>query len=471
MKPLRFGIPLLAVVSVALAQGFQNQPPVTAADGTDVAVPSVPSDLIPTVVDATNTVPTNEPEPTGSDAPKEINEGGGSIQGTEVSSSVGPADTGSPAPTATATSTQTSEDSSTQTSEGSSVAVEGRSSNNNKALIGLTVLFALLFAAALAFAIFLFVKRRQDRRNGYSTAYSTPEAGVYSDKGANAPIESLRSQLADANRRLTSVQGSLLAAGQKPQTKDDNSISREYTQLGTDIVGWAGNYFKASSDPINLTTEIYEFLTEHVPNFESLLTSGKSKQLVVRAIVSQVLQESFESGAFFGNSMSAIGPLVRTSSAPAPAINNWRSETFFLLDKSDGFFAQRKAAVSTIADKVEQLTYPLAATKQSFHGDPARYKFLEEIIQEAADFALALGKQRANFQVLSEPAGCEFGYATMDDVSQQTDIITGADGTTTHPLEGRPIQATIFPLLLKYGNESGEGYDQITILSKAKVLV
>ncbi|KAF3177012.1 hypothetical protein TWF788_007859 [Orbilia oligospora] len=469
MKPSRFGIPLLAVISVALAQQQTNgaQPPI---DTGDVAVPPATppgGQVSSTIVDPAKSVPTEEPEPTPSDAPKDSNEGGGGpIRNTEVAGgSISSTSVESVSQAATAGA------SGTEAPVNTNVAVTGRSSNNNGVLTGLTILFALLFAGALGLAIFFFVKRRQDRRNGYSTAYSTPEAGGYSDKGANAQIETLQSQLADANRRLTSVQGSLLAAGQKPQTKDDNSLSREYTQLGTDVVGWAGNYFKASSDPINLTTELYEFLTEHVPSYQSLLTSGKTKQLVVRAIVSEVLQESFETGAFFGNAMSAITPLVRTSSAPAPTINNWRSETFFLLEKSDDFTSQRKAAVSTIADKIEQLTYPLAATKQTFQGDPARYKFLEGVVQKAADFALSLGKQRANFQILSEPAGCEFGYATMDDVSQQTDVITSADGSMSHPLEGRPIQATIFPLLLKYGNESGEGYDQITILSKAKVLV
>ncbi|KAK6356284.1 hypothetical protein TWF718_000652 [Orbilia javanica] len=465
MKVSRVGIPLLAVVSIAWAQ-VPDQPPQTAA-GTEGAI-SIPAGqpAETNLGSSTPIVSTEAPRSTATE-PKDGNEGGGgpaknSNLETGSGSTITPTDSGTPDSTAAVSGTPTPEN---------TLVAAGKSGGNNSVLTGLTILFALLFAAALALAIFFFVKRRRDRRNVYTSAYSTPEAGGYSDKGANAQIESLQSQLADANRRLTSVQGTLLAAGQKPQTKDDNSLSRDYTQLSTDVVGWASNYFKASSDSINLTTELYEFLTEHIPSYQALLTTGKTKQLVVRAIVSEVLQESFENGAFFGNAMSAITPLVRTSSAPAPAINSWRSETFFLLDKSDDFSSQRRAAVSTIADKIEQLTYPLAATKQSFQGDPARYKFLEGVVQKAADFALALGKQRANFQVLSEPAGCEFGYATMDDVSQQTDTITSADGTVSHPLEGRPIQATVFPLLLKYGNESGEGYDQITILSKAKVLV
>ncbi|KAK6363532.1 hypothetical protein TWF730_000963 [Orbilia blumenaviensis] len=471
MEPLRLGIPLMALVGHALAQ--VNNPPLSEGSTIEpnpTATTNVPGGGGPGAESSTAAsgpgASTEEPKPTASNGNPD-NSGGGPVTdlnsgtvvgGASSTNPQGPESTGPAGNEASITSTP-------------GVAVEGRSNNNNPVLTGLTILFAILFAVALAFAIFFFVKRRQDRRKGYSTAYSTPEAGGYSDKGANAQIESLQSQLTDANRRLTSVQGTLLAAGQKPQTKDDNTLSREYTQLGTDVVGWAGNYFKASNDAINLTTELYEFLTEHVPDYQSLLTSGKTKQLVVRAIVSQVLQESFETGAFFGNAMAAITPLIRTSSAPANAINNWRSETFFLLEKSDDFSSQRKAAVSIISDKIEQLTYPLAATKQTFQGDPARYKFLEGVVKKAADLALALGKQRANFQVLSEPAGCEFGHATMDDVSQQTDVITSADGATTHPLEGRPIKATVFPLLLKYGNESGEGYDQITILSKAKVLV
>ncbi|KAF3930619.1 hypothetical protein ABW19_dt0205402 [Dactylella cylindrospora] len=342
-------------------------------------------------------------------------------------------------------------------------------SKTSPALAATTGVFAALFAIALAAAIFFFVKRRQDQQKGYqSPAYASPENGVYSDKGQ---VESLQAQLADANKRLTAVQGSLLAAGQKPQTKDDNSLQREYTQINTDVVGWAGNYFKASPDAINLTKELYEFLTEHVPNYQALLGSGKSKQMVVRAVFSQVIQESIENGSFFGGATSAIFPLVRTSSAPPATINNWRSDTFFLLEKSEDFAAQRKVAISDITDKIEQLTFPLAATNRTFQGDSARHNFLEGIVRKASDFALALGKQRANFEVLIEPAGCEFGHATMEDVSQQTDVVVGPDGTTSHPLEGRSIQATIFPLLLKHGNESGEGYEQITILSKAKVLV
>ncbi|EWC45333.1 hypothetical protein DRE_00732 [Drechslerella stenobrocha 248] len=393
---------------------------------------------------------------------------------TDPSSSAPTTNTGGdkPAPTgAGIEKTMGPPDSSTQnTVNGVATAVSGEGGNSNVAR-SMAILFGVLFGVALIAVIFLFVKRRQDKRKAYSPAYSSPEAGIYSDKGANAQIESLQAQLGDANKRLTAVQGTLLAAGQKPQTKDDNTVAREYAQIGTDIVGWAGNYFKASSDPINLTTELYEFLTEHVPSYQALLSNGKSKQLVVRAIVSQVLQESFENGAFFGNALAAITPLIRTSNAPSTATNNWRSETFFLLEKSDDFGSQRRAAVSIISDRIEQLTYPLAATKQTFQGDPARYKFLEGIINKAGDLAMTLGKQRASFQILSEPAACEFACATMEDVSQQTDVVTAADGSTSHPLEGRPIQATVYPLLLKYGNEAGEGYDQITILSKAKVLV
>ncbi|KAF3929184.1 hypothetical protein AA313_de0202528 [Arthrobotrys entomopaga] len=456
MKQGRLAISLLAVVSIALAADVGTNVGGDGPGGGGGAFgPDQPSQVSTPAPIAT---PSNTDPSLISDTSKSVN---GLVTPTPTPS------------VADADGSQTSGGSVTSTAKPttSGITVVNGSGGNSKVLTGLTALFAVLFAIALAAAIFFFVKRRRDRRKAYlSPAYSSPDGG-YSDKSANAQIDSLQTQLADANKRLTAVQGSLLAAGQKAQTKDDNSLSREYSAIGTDIVGWAGNYFKASSEPINLTTELYEFLTEHVPSYQSLLSSGKSKQLVVRAIVSQVLQESFENGAFFGNAMAAITPLIRTSSAPAPAINSWRSETFFLLEKSDDFTSQRRAAVSIIADKIEQLTFPLAATNQSFQGDSARYKFLEGIIRKAGDFALALGKQRANFQVLSEPAGCEFGYTTMDDVSQQTDISTGSDGSTTHPLEGRPIQATIFPLLLKYGNESGESYDQITILSKAKVLV
>ncbi|KAF3908945.1 hypothetical protein ABW21_db0208345 [Orbilia brochopaga] len=466
MKAGRLILPLFAITSVALAQinQSQNGPAVqgsTQVVSTNTASPTIDPSNPGAAAGAGGT---DENKPTAA-APADPNQTA-AVTGTQISgltNANGSPTAGAPTVPPTANASQTA-------TNGPVVIKQGGS--NTGVLRGLTILFAILFAAALAAAIFFFVKRRQDKRKAYvSPSYSSPENGAYSDKGANARVEALQTQLADANKRLTAVQGSLLAAGQKPQTKDDNTLSREYTQIGTDLVGWAGNYFKASSDPINLTTELYEFLTEHVPNYQSLLTSGKSKQLVVRAIVSQVLQESFENGAFFGNALAAITPLIRTSTASATAMNNWRSETFFLLEKSDDFASQRRAAISTISDRIEQLTYPLAASKQSFQGDSARYKFLEGIIKKAGDFALALGKQRANFQILSEPAGCEFGHATMDDVSQQTDVTTGADGSTSHPLEGRPIQATVFPLLLKYGNEAGEAYDQITILSKAKVLV
>ncbi|KAK6544522.1 hypothetical protein TWF694_001214 [Orbilia ellipsospora] len=455
MKQVRLTIPLLAVIGTALAADNAGGGPGNLnAPENPVSQPSESSQIS---TQAPTSTPVVDPGSGGFKNPAITGPSSTDAAVTGVETSGASAASATQTPTITTTPT-----------------VVSGSGKNTNVLTGLTALFAVLFAIALAAAIFFFVKRRQenkDRRKAYlSPAYSSPDGG-YSDKSANAQIDSLQTQLADANKRLTAVQGSLLAAGQKPQTKDDNSLSREYAAIGTDIVGWAGNYFKASTEPINLTTELYEFLTEHVPSYQSLLSSGKSKQLVVRAIVSQVLQESFESGAFFGNAIAAINPLIRTSSAPAPAINSWRSETFFLLEKSDDFTSQRRAAVSIIADKIEQLTYPLAATNQTFQGDSARYKFLEGIIRKAGEFALALGKQRANFQVLSEPAGCEFGHTTMDDVSQQTDISTSSDGATTHPLEGRPIQATIFPLLLKYGNESGESYDQITILSKAKVLV
>lgn len=59
----------------------------------------------------------------------------------------------------------------------------------------------------------------------------------------------------------------------------------------------------------------------------------------------------------------------------------------------------------------------------------------------------------------------------MEDEYQENETVTLQNGQMSNPAQGLPIKVTIWPALVKNGNEEGEKYDESVVVSKAKVLL
>lgn len=59
----------------------------------------------------------------------------------------------------------------------------------------------------------------------------------------------------------------------------------------------------------------------------------------------------------------------------------------------------------------------------------------------------------------------------MDDVYQANETrVDPASGVAVNALNGKPILAVIFPAVVKWGNELGEGFEVASVIVKARVL-
>ena len=117
----------------------------------------------------------------------------------------------------------------------------------------------------------------------------------------------------------------------------------------------------------------------------------------------------------------------------------------------------QQVAIDRIAESIEHSTSSLVDLASS----TSRLQQLRQIVRSAAELALKLAQQCATFR-FERPKGSSFDAATMEDVLQEK---------KGEELRGRKVQCSIFPSVLRYGDDAGQGFDRATLISKALVLV
>ncbi|PWW77630.1 hypothetical protein C7212DRAFT_356992 [Tuber magnatum] len=189
--------------------------------------------------------------------------------------------------------------------------------------------------------------------------------------------------------------------------------------------------------------------------------------MVLRAVAGHVIQEAIGSGEFVGVGDS-LGAMERGmgQNTSETEFNRWRSQTFLILSKA--YTTESKAqVVATISRRIDNLLSPFVTTANQ----PERLHFLSRIVESAATLSLDLGCQLAKFKVLSEPAETPFRCTHMEDVYQKHEThVDQHTGQLVNALDGKIIQAVVFPSVIKWGNERGENYEEMKVLLKATVL-
>ena len=117
----------------------------------------------------------------------------------------------------------------------------------------------------------------------------------------------------------------------------------------------------------------------------------------------------------------------------------------------------QSAAVDRVTERIDRSTSSLVGLTPS----TSRIQQLQSVVQDAAELAAKLAQQRATFQVLQAQSST-FDASTMEDVLQEQ---------KGEALRGRKIQSSVFPSVVRYGDDAGQGYDRATMISKALVLV
>jgi len=283
----------------------------------------------------------------------------------------------------------------------------------------------------------------------------------------SARNKELMSQLEERNTQLSALQATLMRSNSVPPSLDDRSIASRFKQLEQELKDWIIIHFKSTEQRPDLSPELREILISQVPLFDRLLQQPRSRTMVLRAVAGHVIQKAFESGEFVGVGDGLVametGLGRHTSGAE---FNKWRSQTFIMLSKA--FTTESKAqVVTTISQRLDNLLSPFATTTSQ----PERLHFLSRIVESAATLSLDLGCQIAKFKVLSEPAEAQFRCAQMEDVYQEHEThVDPHTGQPVNALDGKTIQAVVFPSVIKWGTERGEDYDEMKVLLKARVL-
>lgn len=126
-----------------------------------------------------------------------------------------------------------------------------------------------------------------------------------------------------------------------------------------------------------------------------------------------------------------------------------------LLERSSGLQSERRTSVQDLCKSIDHLTTNLTGLGYS----EARFAHLHQVVESAAGLSVELAKQRALF--LIEKATGTFDAAKMEDVLQ---INKG------EVLQGRQVESTVFPLVTRYGDDSGTGYEHGITIFKAQVV-
>lgn len=159
--------------------------------------------------------------------------------------------------------------------------------------------------------------------------------------------------------------------------------------------------------------------------------------------------------------------------APA-AVHQWRATTLTLLSQRPAFPPKRNAdiesVVATILNQLSTLLPPPQQYTQLAHSS------LASIITSAVTLAIDMRTQRAEYVMLRPPAPT---YDENGDVNNTVPFLSsrmanrGSDPATDAELEaeGATVKAILFPMVIRRGNEYGEGYEHESVVLKMQVLV
>jgi hypothetical protein len=165
--------------------------------------------------------------------------------------------------------------------------------------------------------------------------------------------------------------------------------------------------------------------------------------------------------------------LLTTIQGPQRAVAQWRAITLTLLARRETFIAQRKqdteAVVQEIYANLTKLLQPPPGLADQIQGS------LRKVLTLAVDLAIEMRTQRAEY-IMLPPLKPE--YDINGDLVQKVNFNAAlmnersGEFNSNEELEDRAatVRLVLFPLVVKKGDELGEGDDEI-VVCPAQVLV
>ena len=81
----------------------------------------------------------------------------------------------------------------------------------------------------------------------------------------------------------------------------DRQIHSKFAELSRSINDWTITYYKELRQPSALSPDTMEMLQRNQPNYAMFLRGPRTKYLVIRSLVADILQEGFTTGELIGS--------------------------------------------------------------------------------------------------------------------------------------------------------------------------
>lgn len=221
-----------------------------------------------------------------------------------------------------------------------------------------------------------------------------------------------------------------------------------------------------TTDMSNMTGASKESISELVPTYDTLASSGKI--YLIQSLISRLLVLEIFTSYFVGLpssrsvELSNLESYLTTHTADPAAVNQWRSTTLAVLRKGspEQLQASTEALITGLVAKINTFLSALTDIQPSQQRDTT----LRALINSAIDLSRLLRVQKAIFKPIMPVIEAHqinvFDSETMEDIGGEDE-----DG-----LEGREIRCVAFPGMVKEGEESGEGIRYRNVIAKARVL-
>lgn len=308
----------------------------------------------------------------------------------------------------------------------------------------------------------------------------------------DAEISRLRGELEQAKEQIRAMQQQILnsKAGDSSflKLRDVDHFDHRCQQLCSHVQQWVLRFSKFSDmRACRLTSEINdEKVIDRLDNavldgfdVDTYLGDRVKRRDIFMSMTMNMIWEFVFTRYLFGmdreqrQKLKSLEKLL-TEVGPPQAVRQWRAVTLTLLSKRPSFREQRdldtEAVVQAIFHTLSKVLPPPSNLEDQIQSQ------LRRVMREAVDLSVEMRTQRAEYMMLPplQPTYDEEGELA-ETVTFNASLMNERSGDATLTNEdleakGAVVRVVLFPLVVKKGDDAGEGDDEI-VVCPAQVLV
>jgi hypothetical protein len=335
-------------------------------------------------------------------------------------------------------------------------------------------------------------------RSGMQEALSAEIALALDDR--NAEITRLTADLAAAKKQIKTLQEQIIATKKQGESflvvRDEDYFDSACQQLCQHVQQWVLRFSKFSdtrtcrlssevASDQRLDTATREKIETRLDNaildgsdVDMLLADRVKRRDVFMSVVMTMIWEYVFTRYLFGmdrEQRQKLKSLEKTLSdvGPTRAVAQWRAITLTLLSKRETFVQQR-------AQDTEAVVHEIYTTLTSLLPPPSHLQrqiqeSLRNVMRLAVELSIEMRTQRAEY-IMLPPLQPEYDVHgdLVAKVTFNASLMNERSGQTTRnddlEARGAVVKIVLFPLVVKKGDDLGEGEDEI-VVCPAQVLV